>query len=120
MDLLLQLVKHPLDAFADDFRGARFETIALSSPQADQLATAGDQLLNLGLLFREFGRSLRTNLFCKPCQNGGIEAIRFRQDVEGFGKVTNLARINDSNLVASVSQFRDQSLLVPTRRFHDS
>ena len=100
LDLGIEMLDGALKAFADDEGIVGFAAIAFSNTQLKELSSARDEGIEFDLLFRHFLESARLHLESELRDDRSIDSIRFGQNVHGFGKVTHLAWVDDSDEMA--------------------
>lgn len=116
-DLLVQQVDDLLDAFADCFKGDRFQAVFFGGSQFDELTSTDDELIEFGLFFRCFFEGSRPDVLAEAGDDGSVEAIRLGKDAESSGEVTDLTRVDDGDVMADAYEFGDQSPLIPAGGF---
>ena len=74
-------------------------------------------MLQFLLFFMGLAECSRSDVLGESGDDLGIDAVGFGQNAETFGEVANLTRIDNGDQMAGVSEFGDDSSLIPAGGF---
>lgn len=114
-----ELVDHRLHAPTDGLgRGLR-EAVLLGGSQFDELSTAGDELVEIGLFVVRFGPGTGIHVVAEAGDDAGVDAIGLGQDAQSLGVIADLPRIDDRDQVPRLREFGGDGAFITSAGFED-
>jgi hypothetical protein len=118
-DLAVEESQDGLDAFSDAFGADDLEAIGLHGPQVNKLSSAGDELLDFGLLFRGFMGWRRLDLLGEKGQDASIDAVGLGDQAEGLGEISGPFGIDHGDVMSLVEQVGNELSLIAAGGFEN-
>lgn len=120
LDLCIEHVDDLLNTLTNRGHRAGFTAVGFRCAKLDKLPAPTNQLLQFGLILRQFRGCAGLHMLAKSSDDLGINAIGLGQDAEGLREVPNLSRVDDGHEVAGIEEFGDEAAVVTSSRFnHD-
>lgn len=129
-DVLVEVVINLLESFLDELEGrleifddasggSLFEAVSFHGPHFDKLSTSGEQIPHvLGLFVGDFSCG-RFHGLSEAGEDIGVDLVSFGEEPEGFGEVSDLARIDDDDRQAGGDESGDEESFVAPAGFDD-
>ena len=100
-----------LDALADQLGQVVPEPVGLGDAGLDELPASGDELVEFGLILRDFGDVPGLDVAAEPGDDLGVDGVGLGEDAQGLGVVADLAGVDDRDVVPGVDEGGDDAAL---------